>query len=154
MKGININGTIKTYSSVPKTWGAMLGVNYMSNEDLKTLGFYDVVRPSTKQSEQLGDIFFDADNEVFTYPVESRTYTQTVAELKEQKILNLKHLYNSELAKTDWIIIRDQELGNTTDQTILDDRAQLRTDCATHETTINAKTTKASVIDYQLPSFI
>jgi hypothetical protein len=154
MKGINLNGTIKTYNSVPKTWGNILGVNYMSDEDLKTLGFYDVVRPSTSASQELGDIYFDDDNEVFTYPVESRTYTQTVAELKEQKIANLKHLYNSELAKTDWIIIRDQELGDTTDQTILDDRAQLRTDCSTHETAINAKTTKASIVDYELPSFI
>jgi len=154
MKGININGTIKTYSSVPKTWGAMLGVNYMSDEDLKGIGFYDVVTPTTTASQELGDTFFDADNEVFTYPVESRTYTQTVAELKEQKIASLKLIFNTKLAKTDWIIIRDQELGNTTDQTILDDRAQLRTDCATHETTINAKTTKASIVDYELPSFI
>ena len=149
MKGINLNGTIKTYSSVPKTWGNTLGVNYMSDEDLKGFGFYDVVTPGTKQSEQLGDIYFDTDAEVFTYPVESITYTETVAELKEQKIAELKSLYNSKLAKTDWIIIRDQELGQTTDQTILDDRAQLRTECATHETNINAKTTKANVIDYE-----
>ena len=153
MKGINLNGTIKTYNSVPKTWGNILGVNYMSDEDLEGLGFYDVVKPTTKQSEQLGDIYFDADNEVFTYPVESRTYTQTVAELKEQKIANLKHLYNSELAKTDWYIIRGQE-GTAVPQDILDARTTLRTECATHETNINAKTTKASVIDYELPSFI
>ena len=154
MKGININGTIKTYSSVPKTWGAMLGVNYMSDEDLKGIGFYDIVTPTTTASQELGDIYFDADNEVFTYPVELRTFSQTVAELKEQKIASLKLIFNTKLAKTDWIIIRDQELGNTTDQTILDYRAQLRTDCATHETTINAKTTKASIVDYELPSFI
>ena len=153
MKGINLNGTIKTYSSVPKTWGNILGVNYMSDEDLKGLGFYDVVRPSTSASQELGDIYFDADGEVFTYPVESRTYTQTVAELKEQKIANLKSIYNSELAKTDWYIIRGQE-GTAVPQDILDARTTLRTECATHETNINAKTTKASVIDYELPSFI
>jgi len=45
MKGINLNGTIKTYSSVPKTWGNILGVNYMSDEELKGLGFYDIVYP-------------------------------------------------------------------------------------------------------------
>ena len=152
MKGISVNGTIKTYNSIPKTWGSILGVNYMSDEDLKGLGFYDVVRPSTKQSEQLGDIYFDADAEVFTYPVESKTYTQTVAELKEQKIANLKALYNSELAKTDWYIIRAQE-GIAAPQEILDARAALRSESATHEQAINAKTTKASVIDYELPSF-
>lgn len=152
MKGINLNGTIKTYSSIPKTWGAMLGVNYMSDEDLKTLGFYDVVKPTTSNSQELGDIYFDADNEVFTYPVESKTYTQTVSELKEQKIANLKDLYNSELAKTDWYIIRGQE-GSAVPQDILDSRTTLRTECATHETNINAKTTKASVVDYELPNF-
>jgi hypothetical protein len=153
MKGINLNGTIKTYSSVPKTWGNILGVNYMSDEDLKGLGFYDVIMPETKQSEQLGEIYFDANLEVFTYPVEARTYTQTVAELKEQKIANLKDLYNRELAKTDWYIIRGQE-GTAVPQDILDARTALRTECATHETNINALTTKASVIDYELPSFI
>ena len=153
MKGINLNGTIKTYSSIPKTWGNILGLNYMSDEDLKDLGFYDVVSPSTSASQELGDIYFDVDAEVFTYPVESRTYSETVAELKEQKIANLKALYNSELAKTDWYIIRRQE-GIAAPQEILDARASLRSESATHETNINAKTTKASVIDYELPSFI
>ena len=125
----------------------------MSDEELKGLGFYDVVIPTTKQSEQLGDIYFDEANEVFTYPVESRTYTQTVAELKEQKIANLKDIYNRELAKTDWYIIRSQE-GIAAPQEIIDARTALRTECATHETNINAKTTKASVIDYELPIFI
>lgn len=147
MKGINVNGTIKTYSSVPKSWGNMIGVNYMSDEDLKTLGFYDVVKPDTKNSEQLGDIYFDADAEVFTYPVESKTYSQTVAELKEQKIANLKSIYNQKLAETDWYIIRSQE-GISVPQSVLDSREALRNECATHEDAINSKTTKASVIDY------
>jgi hypothetical protein len=153
MKGINLNGTIKTYSSVPKTWDNILGVNYMSDEDLKDFGFYDVVRPTTKQSEQLGNIYFDKANEVFTYPVESRTYTQTVAELKEQKIANLKHLYNSQLAKTDWYVIRGQE-GISVPQSIADKRSQLREECSSKENEINALTTKASIIDYELPNFI
>lgn len=153
MVAINLNGTIKTYYSIPKTWGKQIGVNYMSDEDLKTLGFYDVVNPTISDSQELGDIYFDADNEVFTYPVESKTYTQTVAELKEQKIASLKHLYNQELAKTDWYIIRGQE-GNAVPQNILDSRTTLRTECATHETNINAKTTKAGVIDYEFPNFI
>ena len=151
MIAIDLNGTIKTFSRLPKVWNDENGT-HLNITDGQVFGFYPVVRPSTKQSEELGDIYFDADAEVFTYPVESKTFDQTVAELKEQKIANLKHLYNSELAKTDWVIIRDQELGDTTDQTILDDRAQLRIDCATHEAAISAKTTKASVVDYQFPS--
>lgn len=151
MKAIQVNGAIKTFASLPKVWTDENGT-HLNITDGAAFGFYDVVKPSITASQELGDIYFDADNEVFTYPVESKTYTQTVAELKEQKIANLKHLYNQELAKTDWIIVRDQELGQTTNQTILDDRAQLRTDCSTHETAINAKTTKASVVDYELPN--
>jgi hypothetical protein len=152
MIAIDLNGTIKTFSKLPKIWSDENGT-HLNITDGEAFGFYPVVMPSTKQSEQLGDIFFDANAEVFTYPVESRTYTQTVVELKEQKIANLKHLYNSELAKTDWYIIRSQE-GTAVPQDILDARTTLRTECATHETNINAKTTKASVIDYELPSFI
>lgn len=150
MKGISVNGRITLYNQVPKTWGNVLGVNYMSDEELKTIGFYDVVRPDKKHSEKYGIIYFDSDNEVFTYPVEAITYSQTVAELKEEKISLLKEIYNQELAKTDWYIIRSQE-GISVPQNILDAREALRTDCATHETAINAKTTKASVVDYELP---
>ena len=74
--------------------------------------------------------------------------------MKAQKIDYLKHSYGCELAKTDWIIIRDQELGNTTDSSILSSRATLRSDCATHESSINSKTTKAQVADYSIPNFI
>lgn len=150
MKGINLNGTIKTYSSVPKTWGNILGLNYMSDEDLKTVGFYDVVYPELTTGKELGDIYFDADNEVFTFPVETVTISETLQELKDSKIKLIKEQYRTQLAETDWIVIRDQELGQTTDQTILDDRTQLRTDCAAHETAINALTTKISVIDYTI----
>lgn len=152
MIAIDLNGTIKTFSRLPKVWSDENGT-HLNITDGASYGFYTVVTPATKQSEQLGDIYFDTDAEVFTYPVESRTYTQSVAELKEQKIETLKSLYNSQLAKTDWYIIRGQE-GTAVPQDILDARTALRTECAAHETNINAKTTKASVIDYELPSFI
>ena len=152
MKAINDNGTIKTFSSVPKSWNGKIGLQYASDSDLEALGFYDVEKPSLKASQEYGDIEWDADNSRFTYPVNNKTFSQTVAQLKEQKIANLKQLYNSKLAETDWVIVRDTELGNTTDQSILDDRAALRTECATKESEINAKTTKAQVVDYQLPN--
>ena len=57
---------------------------------------------------------------------------------------------SQEHAKTDWIIVRDTELGNTTAQSTLDDRAAIRTSCATKEGEINAKTTKAQVVQYDI----
>jgi hypothetical protein len=149
MKAIQLSdNTIKTYSNVPKTWNNVIGFNYLDDTELKTYGFYDVIRPNVKDSEQLGEIYFDSDAEVFTYPVESKTFSETVSELKQQKIEELKSIYNSKLSDTDWYIIRAQE-GTAVPQEILDAREALRTECATHETNINAKTTKASVIDYE-----
>lgn len=154
MKAIqDSDGKITVFNSTPKNWGAVIcGFNTFSNEKLQTYGFYDVVRPTIKESQELGAIEWDADNEVFTYPVQNKTYSQTVAELKTQKIDNLKSIYGNELGKTDWIIIRAQE-GTAAPQSILDSRAALRTECASKEAEINGLSTKAQIADYELPNF-
>jgi len=152
MKAINDNGTIKKFNSVPKTWGKRIGLQYASDSDLEAIGFYDVEEPAKNESQEYGDIEWDATNSRFTYPVNNKTYSQTVAELKEEKIKKLKRIYGSKLGETDWIIVRDQELGNTTDSQVLTDRAALRTECTTKEAEINALSTKSSVVDYSLPS--
>ena len=149
------DGTIKTYNSIPKDWGNVVGgFNTLSGSDLEAYGFYDVVTPVIKESQKLGAIEWSEQYSVFVYPVENKEFSQSLAEMKAQKIENLKAIYGAELAKTDWIIIRDQELGNTTDSDVLTARAALRTNCATKEEAINGKTTKAYVADYSLPSFI
>lgn len=154
MKAINDNGTIKTFNSVPKTWGTKIGLQYASDSDLEAIGFFDVEKPTLKASQEYGDIEWDSANNRFTYPVNNKTYSQTVAELKEQKLNNLKHIYNSELAKTDWYVTRKQEKGTAIPSEITTERDDLRSDYETHKTAINAKTTKAGVVDYALPSLI
>ena len=154
MKAINDNGTIKTFNSVPKTWGTKIGLQYASDSDLEAIGFFDVEKPTLKASQEYGDIEWDSANNRFTYPVNNKTYTQTVAELKTQKIANLKHLYNSKLAETDWYVTRKQEKGTAIPSGVQTDRDNLRSECATKEGEINAKTTKAGVVDYALPSLI
>lgn len=151
MKAINIDGTIKVYNSL-KSFGGALGLQYSSDSDLQALGFYNVVTPTTKESQKLGSIEWDADNTVFTYPVQNKTYSQSVSELKTQKIQNLKSIYSRKLGETDWVIVRAQE-GIVAPQATLDARADLRTECASKESEINALTTKASIVDYQLPTF-
>ena len=149
MKAINIDGTIKTYTNL-KSFGGAIGLQYASDSDLEAMGFFDVVTPSVKPSQELGDIEWDAENNVFTYAVNNKTFSKTVAELKAQKIANLKHLYNSKLAKTDWYVIRAAEGGTAVPSDIATERSDLRTECATKEAEINAKTTKAQVVDYQI----
>ena len=154
MKAINDNGTIKTFSSVPKSWGNSIGLQYASDSDLEALGFYDVEQPTKKESQEYGDIEWDADNNQFTYPVNNKTYSETVAELKTRKIANLKAIYNSKLSQTDWYVTRKQEKGTAIPSDIQTERDNLRSECATKEGEINAKTTKAGVVDYALPNLI
>ena len=155
MKGLQLdNGTIKTFNSIPKSFGKIIGgFNTLSDSELEAYGFYNIVKPSTTESQELGAIEWDADNSVFTYPIQNKTFAQSLVELKAQKIANLKHSYGSELANTDWVIIRAQE-GIAAPQSILDARATLRTECASKEAEINALSTKAQIADYSLPNLM
>jgi hypothetical protein len=153
MVAVQHEGVIKRFTTVPKSWGNVMGgFNYLSETELQEYGFYNVVTPEYNSATQyLGDLEWDANNSVFTYPVIDRTWTQTLAEMKASKIENLKSLYNRKLSDTDWYIIRSQE-GISAPQSVLDAREALRTDCATKEAEINALTTKANVAQYELPN--
>ena len=151
MIAIQHEGAIKRFTSLPKVWKDDNGV-HLNITDGAAYGFYPIVTPSYDSTTQyLGDLNWDADASVFTYPVIDRTWSQTVAELKESKIENLKSIYNRKLSETDWYIIRGQE-GITAPQEIIDARAALRTECATKEDEINALTTKKAVVSYSLPN--
>lgn len=155
MKAVNKNGTIRVYGSAPKSFNGnnkvyLTGFDRISEAQQKAEGLFDVVMPDGYDSRvhNLGDIYWDSANTRFTYPKTNKTWSKSLADMKTDKIANLKATANTKLSETDWIIVRDTELGNTTDQTTLDDRAAIRTSCATKESEINAKTTKAAVVKY------
>ena len=153
MVAVQHEGAIKKFSSVPKSWGNVMGgFNYLSQTELEAYGFYNVVTPEYNLATQyLGDLEWDADASVFTYPVIDRTWSQTLAEMKENKITNLKSLYNRKLAETDWYIVRAQE-GISAPQEVLNTRTALRSECSSKEAEINALTTKVKVAEYELPN--
>jgi len=93
------NGTIKTFKSIPKDWGNVVGgFNTLSGSDLETYGFYDVVTPVIKESQKLGAIEWSEQYSVFLYPVENKEFSQSLAEMKAQKIEKLKIIYGQEIA--------------------------------------------------------
>lgn len=151
MKAIEVNGEIKTYSSVPKTWVDADGMHFNIGDGAE-YGFKDVVIPTHDSSvEELVNLHLEGD--VYTYDVSDKTFSQTLAELKAQKITNLKHIIGNELAKTDWYIIREADTGDVTPQSIKDVRAALRTQSNDIESQINALTTKKAVVSFALPTF-
>ena len=99
MKGILVNGNIKTFSKIPSVWNDENGTHFNIKEGF---GFKEVVTPTyDSRVEELSAIKLDGD--VYTYDVLDRAIPKTLAELKTQKIENLKHLIGSQLEKTDWV---------------------------------------------------
>jgi len=154
-KAINKNGVIKVYEGVPKvlysSTGTYLNAHAMTEGQLREAGLFDVVMPDGYDSRihDLSQIYFDSANTRFTYDKSNKTWSQSLAELKEQKIANLKSLAHSKLAETDWYITRSQE-GVSAPQEVLDERDAIRVSVTDKEAEINAKTTKASVVTYDI----
>lgn len=99
MKAIDLNGTIKTYNVLPKIWKNHLNLSAASDEFLKQLGFYDVVKPEYNTTTQyLGEIYFDEVNEVFTYPVIDKTQEELDQE-KEAELNVLDSQFDQDAAK-------------------------------------------------------
>ena len=83
MKAKDYNGTIKVYNRVPKSYGNIIGgFDLLSDSDLEGHGFYDVVVPTyDSRIKELGDIYFDSANSQFTYPVNNKTWTESLVDL-------------------------------------------------------------------------
>ena len=157
MKAILVNGEIEVVNKLPENktidGTTIVGFNRLSDAELQEYGYYDLVKPEyDSRIEELANLHLDGD--VYTYDVIEKPIKQTVAELKANKISNLKYLIGSQLSKTDWYIIRESDSGEATPQSIKDERAELRTQSNDIEAQINALTTKKSVVLFDLPSFL
>lgn len=148
MKAIEINGEIKTFGSVPKKWKDSTGT-YFNIGDGAAFGFKDVVTPEYNYLiEELSEIKLVGD--IYTYDVIEKPIKETLAELKEQKVSQLKSNIGGQLSQTDWYIIREADSGEATPQSIKDDRAALRTKSDAIEAEINALTNKKSVVLFDI----
>ena len=148
MKAILVNGEIKTFGSVPKTWSDENGL-HLNIGDGASLGFKDVVYPTyDARVQELANLHLDGD--VYTYDVIEMPIKETLSELKAEKINLLKSNVSQKLSQTDWYIIREADSGEATPQSIKDDRAALRTKSNTIEAEINALTTKKSVVLFDI----
>ena len=82
MKAIEINGEIKTYNDIPKTWNNTMGYNYQHPTVWEADGFKDVVEPTYNSTTQYkGSLIYDEANNVFTYQVIDFTPEQLATNL-------------------------------------------------------------------------
>ena len=148
MKAIEINGEIKTFGRLPKVWNDQNGT-HLNIGDGSALGFKEIVTPTHDgRIEELTNIHLEGD--VYNYDVVDKKIEGTLAELKEQKISEVKSIISGKLSATDWYIIREADSGEATPQSIKDERAGLRTQSDSIEAEINALTTKKSVVLFDI----
>ena len=158
MKAVNNNGKIKVYASVPDSFQSSTGVHMnapkMSEEELKNAGMFDVVIGDNydERVHTLGEIYFDSPNTVFKKDLVVKEWTETLDELKTKRINHFKSMVNSELAKTDWYVIRKTDNNDAIPSDVQTARTNLRTQSATVETEINALTEKKEVVLYDFPN--
>jgi hypothetical protein len=152
MRANNINGEIKLFNTLPSTWN---GINhYMGGfasspvEVLEEEGFYEVVDPQYDPAiEELGELYLE-DNKYY-YTVNAKTWTKTLAELKENKINDLNNNTQYKLQETDWYYIRKLDRNIDVPQEVEDERAIILNNHNDHETAINALTKKTDVVKYE-----
>ena len=148
MKEILVNGEIKTFGSVPKKWSDENGL-HLNIGDGSAFGFKDVVTPTFDgRIEELANLHLEGD--VFTYDVIERPIKETVAELKANKVSELKSIVGGQLSQTDWYIIREADSGESTPTDVRGERAALRTKSDSIEAEINALTTKKAVVLFDI----
>ena len=170
MVAIEKSGTIQTFNRLPNEWNDDKGyhINFRKVTNKEDYGFYDVVIPQyDKITQQLSQIFWDADNEVFTYTVSNIDFDATYPILDEEgkETGETKPVYNKDklkaniiatvkadanrlLSPTDWYSSRKSELGTTIPDNILADRKKIRDKVDAIEAEVAALTTVESILKY------
>ena len=158
MKARLENDVIKLYGQVPNkfeyttdkgTFTVVGGGSSLNEKTLALAGFKDVVTPTLDyRIEELSAIKLDGD--VYTYDVIEKPIKETLAELKSNKISELKSIAGSMLSATDWYIVRNADTGAEVPQSIKDKRANIRTQSDSIEAEINALSTKKAVVLFDI----
>jgi len=158
MKAINKNGKMTIYQGVPQSFTSSQGVHLnapnMSEQALKDAGLFDLIIDENydERIHGLGEIYWDTENTVFRKDAEDKTWSETLDELKTNRINHFKSIVNSELQKTDWYVIRKTDNNDPVPEDVQTTRTNLRTQSATVETEINALTEKKEVVLYDFPN--
>ena len=151
MKAIEINGKIKTFNRLPRTWEDENGVhfNFDKVEDATAYGFFDVVTPSYDSvTQQISNLHFDGS--VFTYDVTDKEFSQTLEEAKATKKSEVKKKAGDLLKATDWYVVRLAERAIEIPQEIKDERLAILDKSDAAELEIDALETIEEVLKYNI----
>ena len=151
MKAIEINGKVKTFNRLPKTWEDENGVhlNFDKIENPQDFGFFDVVMPSYDSvTQEISNLHFDGS--VFTYDVTDKEFGQDLDTYKANKIQEVKKKAGDLLKATDWYVIRNADISAGIPENISTERADIRDKADAAELEIAALETIAEVLKYNI----
>ena len=150
MKARIVKGKIIKYPKLPSNFGNVIGgFENSSTEVLEGYGFYDIITPSYDSKTQYIsnlhtiDDYKDVDGKkrtVFIYDVKTKTFSETLAELKSAAY--------DKLSISDWYVTRKAEKGTAIPDAIETERDNIRSSVDTKESEIKALTKKVDVFNY------
>ena len=155
MKARIVNGKIQI--GVPKIFNGITGTypggfDKQPDEILQKEGFYDVVKPEYDPfTQKLGEIYFDKESEVFTYPVEKRTDLPTLEDAKAEKVQELKMVVRELYQSIQWYIEMNRIENNTISKTTIEKIKQIKLKYEDVQSQITSLTTVVDVIKYKIP---
>lgn len=163
MKARIVNGKIIKYPQLPNSFqfGGKAYENFSkaSRDILESCGFYDIITPSyDNKTQYISNLHTIDDYEgvdgkkrtVFIYDVKTKTFSQTLAELKKDKLQELKAIAHTKLQGSDWYVTRKAEKGTAIPDDIETERDNIRALVDTKESEIKALTKKVDVFNYEI----
>jgi hypothetical protein len=153
MKAIEINGKVKTFNRLPKTWEDENGVhlNFHKIENPQDFGFFDVVMPTYDSvTQQISNLHFDGRKKKFVYDVTDKEFGQDLDTYKANKIQEVKKKAGELLKATDWYVIRNADISAGIPENIATERADIRDKADAAELEIAALETIAEVLKYNI----
>ena len=177
MKAQVTNTGINPYKILPSSWNGKSGhiVNFRNapKEVLEAEGFYDVVKPSFNPLTQTkGGLYFDEKKKIVTYDVTEIDWNQEVdvvdeggeltgekekryklADIKANKISEIKSKASSLLQPTDWQVIRKSERDVAISSDVATERASILAEADRLEAEVNAKKSYKTALLYNVQFF-
>lgn len=178
MKAKQINGQIVQYKTLPNTYtkndgSVVLNFRKADTATLEAEGFYNVVKPSFNSLTQTkGGLYFDSENNIFTYDVIDIDFDQNIdiigedgeptgetekrykiADIKASKISNINNQAGKLLAPTDWQVIRKSERNIDIDTEVVTERAGILTEADRLKAEVNALESYVEVLQYNIQFF-
>jgi hypothetical protein len=153
MKAIEINGKVKTFNRLPKTWEDENGIhlNFDKIENPQDFGFFDVVMPTYDSvTQQISNLHFDGRKKKFVYDVTDKEFGQDLDTYKANKIQEVKKKAGDLLKATDWYVIRNADISAGIPENIATERADIRDKADAAELEIAALETIAEVLKYNI----